>query len=633
MVKLRHASYPAVVGAVLSALWLPCGAQAAEAPAPPPPASAVEGTSSTPAAPQTYAPDFFAERWTERREAQRMGDAQQVSLLLQQVVDAKGRSLWPSLPTYARALVYESRQARAQGDSAQALMLATAATRLAPQLPDAHVALAMAAWGQGNLGAAAHALLTASGALWRDGPTRQTRMGLLGLSLMLALVGTSLAFAMVQLLRYARPWLHDLNHRLPWPLHGWQAAASLAAVFAAPALLRLGPAWTVLVWLLLLASHFSRRERGTAMVLVVALASTSVLLPWAARAVFFSGSRAESRYLALSDPEARAAAQRLQRVPNPQPLELYALGLRARWSGDLGAAEALWRRALDAGLGGAEGHIALGNLAAARGDLPAAVHAFSDALKLQPDSALARLSYQRAAAAAAPGSVPALRTAGPQLAAAVHALENEALRRGALVLEAPLPPGLMAPDLWPVDRRLHAQLWRPWGGPLPVPLFLAACALVLARLVRSARRRPGPAFACSRCGDIACPQCSGTLADAVLCPGCHALAAYPDAVDATLRLRKEIAGHRHHAYQASLRRTLAVLVAGPAQLLQGAPIVGTLLLGTYLLAWVLLGWGTAWQPDLAPAYATMTGPLRGAALSLLLAVYLVGHLHLRRQES
>ena len=104
-------------------------------------------------------------------------------------------------------------------------------------------------------------------------------------------------------------------------------------------------------------------------------------------------------------------------------------------------------------------------------------------------------------------------------------------------------------------------------------------------------------------------------------------------MDANLKLRKEIAAHRYQARQLGLQRLLGLVTAGPAQLLRGAPVVGTLLLYHFLLALVLLGWGSASLPDLAPAYASSMLPLRVVAIALLLTTYLLGTLHLRRMES
>ena len=448
------------------------------------------------AAPQGYAPEYFVGRWAERQAALRRGDVAQGAVLLAQVIEAKQRSFWPNLPTFARALVAESVQMRQQHELGRALVLAQAATQLAPDLADAHVARALAAWGSGDMLGTAQGMQAALVAVWGDEPARQSRLGMLLLSAMVALMGTAVAFSMLQLLRYARPWLHDLNHRLPHPLYGWQATAVAVAVFALPTLLRLGPAWTLLWWSGCLSSSMERRERATAAALILALVGVALTLPRVVRSTLVSGTRSEARILALADPAATAAAARLQQLSAPQPLELYALGLRARWSGDLATAERATQRALAAGLAGSEAHVALGNLALARGDVQGAVHAYDAAIRLRPEAPLPRLNRQRVAALAAPGSVPALAAASARLATEVRSLEGEARRRGVQVLEPPLPAGLLQPDPWPASKVLTAQLWRPWGGALPWPVFVAAAVLVLLSLLRPRARVA--AFACRR---------------------------------------------------------------------------------------------------------------------------------------
>jgi len=615
----------------------PAGEPGAVTPAPagePPPAAAPGATETKPEPPPLERNpgkpfSWLADLWARRRAALGKGDAAEASRLLTALVEGKMAAGWPDIFAYGDALARESDDARLRGDASAAVSLAGAATLIAPHRPSTHFALgrAYAAAGRG-LGAAASAYWRGVMVTATEPPLARTHLGNALAALTLAVVIAAVLLALVSLYRNVGLFFHDLHHLMPSGATRAQSVLFGLAVVLAPVFLRLGPTWAVLTWLLLLAPYYGRRERAGAVVAVLALAAVSFGLPLVTDHVGFAGSRAQDVYLTVRDAAlGEAAAARLRSFKVHSPEEQYALGLRARWSGDLDEA----RRWLDKAAQSLDDEdllVTTGNVRYFVGDRPGAIEAYERALRVNSSSlpALFNLSRVYFALMEHQKAGEAQRRAMSIDLERVERLIEEAKRAtSAYLVEAPVPVRLtgVRADTGRSQWRMVSALWNVLGGGTNRPTFslvalLGAVALLAAAWLRSVVH---PSVLCPRCGRPACARCNAEMPDQAQCGQCYHAFVDTEDVDPQERIRKEIQVHRYRARQARVRQVLSIFVAGSGQMLRGAFLRGLLLTAAFLTLLCVLLTALGVLPELVAA----DGPRWGAAAITgvaLLALYI-----------
>lgn len=570
------------------------------------------------------------ELWGERRVAHREADPVRAERAEKAFLAARRELAIENLVTLAAIEIRASRRALDANLAAEAGAHARVAVELAPDLPDAHLALARArvAEAPGSPGAALAALGDAVAAAAREPHTVRAFYGDLFSAGFAALFVGALGSVLLLLLARLRLVLHDFHH-LPLLRGTASVQASLLAIvlLAAPMAFGFGPVMTAAVAVLAVWAYLSLSER---LVATVALAAV-LALPWgvgaAARLTAWTGSLAEVvhdlEHGAVADEEAAEIAARY--AEEPAPAALYAaLGRHHKRRGDLDEALRYYALAAAADARAPEVQVNLGNVLFLKGDLDGAKAAYLAAT----DRAAGDLVVL--AAAHYDLSKLYLRTSDmPQSAAAREKAEREGgafLRRygsdedfsaNRYLVDVPVPDdeirALAAADataqamsLWVQDRlggTLPRSAW-PWapGGLLALAWLLTP---ILARL--------RPARACAKCGGAACRRCDAAAAGTELCGQCVNVFVHKGLVDARDRLRKEAQVRRHRQLVQVSTRILSIVGGGAGQLFHGAAVRGALLLvGILFVGFVLWFWRGIMPPP-QPSPYLLVGKLLLAA--------------------
>jgi tetratricopeptide (TPR) repeat protein len=580
----------------------------APAPAPPPAARPALAPAREPAVRPiepvggTYH-DLLA-TWDERRRALREQDVPRAKEAEQRLLSLKRELGIENLFGMAESEARASARAREARLQAEAIWRAETAVALAPDLPDAHLALAVARAHAIRAPAQVLAALSELGAAVlaasREPHTARALLADILFAAMASAFITSVAVVALLFLRRARAVLHDVHHlpvlRLLTPV---QAGFLGAVALLSPLAFDLGP-FAFLAGLALASSaYLSRRER---LVATAALAAVA-LLPWAARrstaVTAWAGTLADDVYRLEQGADDGRVSARLEARGNRGALPkaaLVALGRQLKRRGDLD--EAL--RWYD--LAGSERPDALvnaGNVHLLRGHADEAKASYLAAADRASDdtAALAAAHYDLSKIYLRQSALDQAREARNKAALEAPALidqygSDDDFRANRWLLDVPLQRAeirrLAADD---VPRRV-GEAARAWlGGPLPraawpwAPLAAAALLWPLAALGRSHRH----ARVCERCGRPACTRCDGMTGD--LCAQCVNVFSRKGVVEARDRVLKEAQVRRRARLRRLSARALAVAGGGAGYLWRGRPVRGALVLfGLLFLVMVAVSW-------------------------------------------
>jgi tetratricopeptide (TPR) repeat protein len=307
-----------------------------------------------------------------------------------------------------------------------------------------------------------------------------------------------------------------------------------------PMVLGLGLAFPTLLFLGMLWPLLRVRERLlfiTLVILVAAAPLAPVLMgrlaaPLRADGPPFFGVAAMQNEPATMEQRQRLAALAARHPSNP--FVHFGLGWSARRGGDLGTAEAAYRKALERWPDNDRVLVDLGNVLAAKGSFDQALALYQRAIEVAPNNAAAhfnasqvhnrRFDYQ-----AANQEVTRASELDFEL---VRAFQAETPAPGELPLaDQWLPPvtfwralldrtasGIGAPAIPPAWRGLlELSVW--WFS---VTGFLLAVTGVLLGIHWQRRL---PVRACSNCGRVVCRRCAERRREMALCPSCTMVAA------------------------------------------------------------------------------------------------------------
>jgi tetratricopeptide (TPR) repeat protein len=540
-----------------------------------------------------------------------------------------------NIVAFSAAEVRESRRALASNLPSEAVARARLAVALAPDLADAHVALARALFAAepGKIGPVLAALADGLAAAAREPHTLRAFYGDVASAAFAAVFTAAAATVLLLVLRRLRLFLHDFHH-LPL-LRGTafvQAAFLAIVLLVVPILLGLGPLVSAAVALLAAWLYLGLVERAVASCALLAL----VALPWAsgavAHATVWTGSVAERvdelERGALSDEQVKELAARFADGTAPPALHA-AIGRHHKRRGNLDEALRFYALAAAADERAPELQVNVGNVLFLKGDLEGAKAAYLSAAD-RAGSDLVVLG-----AAHYDLSKLYLRTSDMEKSAAAREkAEREAgefLRRfgsdddfsaNRYLVDVPVPEAkvraLAAADGSPeavaawVRRRVAGPLARvawPFTG-LGVVAFLWLFGLAGARL--------GPSTACERCGRPACRRCDGGVGSS--CGQCVNVFERRGVVDARDRLRKEEQVRRHEQFERHTTRVLAIVAAGAGQIWRGATVRGALLLAAISFAGFLIWFWRGIMPPPQPSQHVLVGKL-AVALPIGLALW------------
>ncbi|WP_242336954.1 MULTISPECIES: tetratricopeptide repeat protein [Anaeromyxobacter] len=572
-------------------------------------------------------------RWAERRDALRDGDPARADAAAEALLGAQRELGIENLVPLAVAETRAVSRALASDLVAEAVAHAQLAVALAPDLPDAHLALALArlAEAPGRAAPVAGALRDTAVAAARDPQTRRAFLADVLAAALAAAITSAVAVLVLLLARRLPLLVHDFHH-LPLVRGTARVQAGFLAIvlLLAPLAFGLGPLVALAVLALAAWPYLARAERAVATAALAAL----LAVPWAsgaaARATAWTGTLAERvqavEHGAASDEDA-AALEAAAGEPAPAVVHA-ALGRFAKRRGDLAGALRHYRAAAAADERAPELSVNLGNALFLAGDLEGARAAYlaaSDRAAGDPlvqGAASYGLSKLYLRTAEMDRSAAAREKAEAQAGAFLRARgSDDDFSANRWLVDLPIPEGRLAAlanadgaagrvRAW-AEARLAGTLPRaalPWAG----VGFLAALWLLSALAPRL-----GPSRACEGCGGAACRRC-GPASD-VRCGQCVNAFERRGLVDARDRLRKEAQIRRHARLSALSARILALVGGGAGPLWSGAPVRGALL----LLALLFLGFVVwFWRGVLPPPEATpwvLAGKLAVAAPLALLA--------------
>jgi tetratricopeptide (TPR) repeat protein len=604
------------------------------APAPPP--GAAPGVSipsdelrrlQRPIEPVRISPARIDELWQSRRRAVREQDATASRAAARSMQDAMRELGIQSLPWHAIAEVREAERAQQARAVDDAVEHATVATDLAPELPEAHFALARARIAAEPtrplpaLSAAGAGLVAAA----RDPHVARALLGDAAGGALAALFGAAAATVAILFLSRLRLFLHDFRH-LPVVRSGTpgQATVLAMALLALPFVFRLGPFAVLFLGALAAWAYLSSWERVAATASLLSLIAIPWLAGQAVRVTAWQGTLADDVHEIETAWPTQAFVAELQARSGRESLPAPALLAIGRWhkrQGDLAEARRWYDAALVADPRSAEAQVNLGNVLFLEGDMDGAKAAYLDAVDRARDlSTLAAAQYDLSKLylrLAAVGQSSEARRKAQQADPAYLARHgsDEDFRANAWLVDAMPSPErlaeLAARD--PAPRAVGDAALRRVAGPLarwswPVlPLALTA-SLWLLTLVAA---RLAPSAPCDRCGRPACRRCDA--AATASCGQCVNVFLRRNAVEPRDRLRKEGQVRRHALVRRTTERVLAVIGGGAGHVMGGRPVLGFLVIFALLfLGFVAWFWHGVIPPPQHSPYA--------AALRLALAV-------------
>lgn len=572
-----------------------------------------EPTTTSPTVEQQLAlrgapPETFANLWGLRRKALTEFDRNAADALLGAMVEAKQIAGWPNLTTYGIAVARESLAVGATGESARALRLADAATRLAPSRPETWVARARASFDSGEPIAAATDLGRAAATIVTDPVELRLRLGNLALAAIAAVLVGAFVFAVIALYRHGRELVFGVLQVLPNGATRLQAALIVTAVIATPLLVAVGPVWTVLIWISLPIAYYDRTERVGACLIIAFLAMLPVLLPKATQYLGYPNSRAQDLYQAATDMGAEAAAARVRAQPKPTPAEIVALGLRERYAGHLGEATRLLELAVEKGMEQPGVYTMLGNLKFAGGDRDGAIAAYQKALERDPKHVPALFNISRVyfSMTEHQKAGEAHRAATAVDYEAVETFDREAKQRGPMYMAADdVPRSIFAATNAPAPMVSIAShdVWRELSG-RTIPLWYIGIAVTLCLLV-------GVVGIFKKTRSTPTSLTAKTQADIG-----------KSTVEPLQRIRHEIEVHRHSIRLLRMRRVVSIFIAGAGQLMVGRAISGLLFLVVFTTSILMLLVGL----DIVPSPVPLAAGPSLLALVIYAGVALVAYL-------
>lgn len=524
----------------------------------------------------------------------------------------------------AGALLAEASRHAGEGHYARARHALTLADTLDPERPQTHFLRAQVAWESGGgVPAAATDLLAGVKASLLQIVSQPDATQTLALKLFLALMGLSIVFPLLMVLRYQAPMRHEveewLTHRGREPL----AAAGGWAVLLAPLVLWVGVGWTAVWWTVITFRFMRVAERTMAVGLLVA---TAFAVPGYRMAVGLYGLATDPKV--RTTVAAAAGAYEPDRIVKLQELveaypddPTYRFLLAGLYKNGRFLEEAFdeYGHVLRVAPDTWQARVNIGNIYYQTGQYSEAIAQYGQAIAMRPRDVLAYCNMHMAQTESfrlneAKATFDKARAIDAKAVADVFASSPGRGNR-ASVVDASI-------DLRAIWRAAlegrKSQNWlaggtgsaRGWGAVtrgLLNPLSAIALLSVVAcgALVLLTRSRP-PAGRCSRCGRAYCAYCRSSRDDHDYCSQCMHLFVLQDGLAPETKTRKLYEVEAHRRRLRVVRRISSVLVPGSGLVLTGRTAWGAV---------VVLGWLVALFVCV-PAAATPVERLLGFDLRL-----------------
>jgi tetratricopeptide (TPR) repeat protein len=598
----------------------------------------------------TYAlaPTTFVGLFAAYVKADRAGDAEGARRAFQELRRLRIERNVPSLDEIALALVAQGKQKLDRGDRDGAAELFATASNLAPTLPDAHLALALAQWKRGPLGFVPAVRSTIEGYLALVPTARGQYHGvaLLVPVALLALFVAMAVFATCMLMRLGPLLRHDLEEALGSGRSRSVALAIHLLLLLLPIATFQGWAWLFPWWLALLLVYMNLREKLASVLFLLAMLAVgpalNLLDDWmeAARNPLFWASVAAVE--GTADTRSLAELERAAKVaPGDRDLS-YLLASQLRRAGRYEDAAAIYREVLRTSPDDVVARNNLANLEFARGEFQSALVRYKEGAAKASDSDAKAVFYYNQSLA---------HLQKFEMQPADEALSQARRLSGGLISTydrlwkydkgdyAVVDMGLSTEDVeekflgvaqGPGRKNVFGSPSKVAESPLTAMLnrfagFLAVATLGVVGLSFWRGRRTFT-MRCLKCGTPFCRRCHLGAAVAGLCSQCYHLFVVRDGVSGPARNRKLLEVQAEEGRQDRHFRLLSMLAPGAGQIYRGAPFLGLAL----SLAWALVIAFTLLAGRVLPVTEVpraLSGPplSLGVAGVLLAAIYFFAH--------
>ena len=548
---------------------------------------------------RTPAVNSFEGWWSNYKKAEAKGDTEAAQGALREIRRLRIERNIRSLETLALARVAEGVAALRTGDTARAEVACRDAVALDPHLPDAYFALAQFDMKKGPLGIVPAIKDTVAGTTARLTTARGSHylFALLVPVALLALLATTIVFALVMVIRYASLLKHDFEESFG-PGRQSLALGLTAIILLLPAMLFQGWAWLPLWWLAMLFIYMGWTERlVTVALLVLSVASAPLVKTMEARLLAQQNPLFWASLGAVeSGPDSRAIIQLEEAIKaNPDDRDLvYLLAAEYKKAGRYDDAAALYKEVLRTDPRDAFALNNLANLEFAAGEFPAAIARYKQGIESGPPTSVAATFYYNL-------SLAHLQRFEFQPA---QEAKTQADRLDSRLVRT-------FDSQWKYDKGDYAvvdlgltpeEAWSKYAGAprgivqknragkgaagattplLPTLLnrlsvfpLLALLAILLLR-----RWRGGKAFTmrCVKCGTPFCRRCHLGQVAGGLCTQCHHLFVVRDGVSGPARNRKLLEVQKEDSRRERVFRVLSLLVPGAGQLYAQRTATGILL--------------------------------------------------------
>jgi Tfp pilus assembly protein PilF len=335
-------------------------------------------------------PVGFDSLWAAYVRADRARDADNSRRVFQEIRRLRVERNIEGLPVLGLALVGKGLERFKKGDREGAEELFRSAVALSPRQPDGHFALAAAAGSKGPAGPLQAARQTMAGVV-APLPTAEGRLrmaGLLAPVVLLAAFLTTAVFALAMLMRHGTLLLYDLRETLGAGRSRSVGLAFFTALLLLPVATFQGWGWLPFWWLAVLFIYLRPAEKAIALVLVLGAIGVGPLIDWLERRIetarnplfWASVAAVENGSDGRSVGQLEAA---FKRDPSDRDL-LFLLASMYRKAGRYEEVANLYRDVLrtDPMAGIAVNNLA--NLDFARGDFPAAIGRYKQAIEAGP---------------------------------------------------------------------------------------------------------------------------------------------------------------------------------------------------------------------------------------------------------
>jgi tetratricopeptide (TPR) repeat protein len=565
----------------------------------PPPVSAIaqlEGTHPINVITETALKDALE----ARAKFLRAGDQTNADAELLAMLDARTQLGARNVVLASAALIHEATQAASAGRIDHAIDLAETASKLSPDLTEAHWLRTRLYWSRNWL--QVDRIFGSFADLSKAKLLRFRNLvvfvsNVIGV-LCAAIFFTIIAFSVIQLVKYLRYVAHDFSRVLPSWFGPGEGAMVLLIAIASPLVFGFGVAPSLVLALGAAFAYQTVQERTISKAALVALAIAPGLMYVAAPLVTFHGSIVDAMETASTEAFAIDAERVLTEYSKSGGRNdlhgALVLARRYRMRGDLAKAEVEYRRAL-----------------AAQPDDVVARNNLGTLLYLLGHEEQARATFQQAMSGNTTYAEPFLNTASILLDSSNFDEANIAIEKARRIdreltdrytkIEGTVPTAKKLLDadlsdapLWlrllDVDatqrNQVTSELWKLIGGRTP-PLMMPALALLVFALALALSKRAedmGLTIACPKCGTPAMRD-----APAQYCEQCQSIFLKAVAVEPVLRLEKENQVSSHQRRRRLLERVLSLL-AGAGNVFADRALIGTTMMFGFFVCLASMLW-------------------------------------------